>query len=566
MHVTGIRGRLGPGPVRATRIAAAQWVCACAGAGAAVAAAIALYGPPGVDQPAHLFQTWAFAHFGFQIWNNYWYAGRYQFVTYSLLFYPVASVVGITPLAIGSAGLLSGGFAALGEGRWGREARAPAMVFALSGTAVLMIFGMYPFLTGLALGVAALNAASRASRPWFALLAAASAAASPLALVMLLVALASRVVVDPVPLRLLRRYRGHGIAIVTMLAAGLAWSEIFSSGSFYAYSLSDLATIVAFSGAGIYLTGIRGRPSDLRAFFILYLLLNIAAFVVSSPIGSNASRMFTIAGAPLLWLGARIARRRSSAEVAVIVSLAMAVQVAPAVADAYTADSQPAASPAFWVPAERFLAAHPTPAFRVEVVATWGHWEAYYLAKDGVPLARGWYRQDDYPLNQVLYRGDDLTATAYLGWLHRMGVRYVLLPSGALDYTAQSEAALLRSGRSGLVTIARLPNWTVYRVPNPTPILTSTPPRSASLLRIEPDAVQIHIRQPGTSLLRVRFTPYWQVPRGVCLTQARDGMTTITATGTGTITLTIDASLTAVEQAFDSDSGACQGSVANPYG
>jgi hypothetical protein len=41
-------------------------------------------------------------------------------------------------------------------------------------------------------------------------------------------------------------------------------------------------------------------------------------------------------------------------------------------------------------------------------------------------------------------------------------------------------------------------------------------------------------------------------------------MTTITAARTGTITLTIDASLTAVEQAFDSDSGACQRSVANP--
>jgi hypothetical protein len=563
VHATGIRGRLGRGPVRATRSGAAQWVCACAAAGAAVAAAIALFGPPGVDQPAHLFQTWAFAHFGFQIWSNYWYAGRYQFVTYSLLFYPVASVVGITTLAIGSAALLSGGFAALGAGRWGREARAPAMVFALSGTAVLMIFGMYPFLTGLALGMAALNAARRASRPWFALLAAASAAASPLALLMLLVALASRIVVDPVPLQLLRRYRVHGIAMVTMLSAGLAWSQMFSNGSFYAYSPSDLATVVAFSGAGIYLTGIRGRASDLRAFFILYLLLNICAFAVSSPVGSNASRMVAIAGAPLLWLAARIARRRSPAQVAAIVSLALAVQVAPALADAYTAESQPAAWPAFWVPAERFLAAHPPPVFRVEVVATWGHWESYYLAKDGVPLARGWYRQDDYPLNQVLYRGDDLTATAYVRWLHRMGVRYVLLPSGALDYTALSEAALLRSGHSGLVTIAQLPNWTVYRVPNPTPILTSTPSGSASLLRIESDAVKIQVRQPGTSLLRVRFTPYWQVPRGVCLTQAPDGMTTIVSAVTGPITLTIDTSLTAVEQAVDSDSGACQGSVAN---
>jgi hypothetical protein len=529
----------------------------CTATGLVVALVIAVFGPPGVDRPAHLFQTWAFAHFGLQIWNNYWYAGRYQFVTYSLLFYPLASVVGITPLAVGSAGLLSGGFAALARRQWGRATGAPALVFAASATAVLMVFGMYPFLTGLALGVIALIAARRASWLVFALFAVGSAAASPLAFLMLLVALATRVVSDPRPITVLRRHRRHVVAIAVLLVAGMAWANVFSTGSFYAYPVSDLVTALAFSAAGLYLTGIRGRAGELRAFFVVYLLLNVAAFLVPSPVGSNAIRLFTVGGAPILWIAARAGRLRPRPQVAAIVVAALAVQVAPAVVDAYAAGTQPAASPAFWTPVVRFLAAHRRPVSRVEVVATWGHWEAYYLAKDGVSLARGWYRQDDYPQNQVLYRGDELTAAAYVRWLHRMGVRYVLLPTGALDYTAKSEAALLRSGRSGLAVVAHLRNWTVFRAPHPTPMLSPTSAGSARVIRIDPGAVRIHVARPGSFELRVRFTPYWQAPAGVCLGQAADGMTSVSTPTTGDLTLAIDGSLTAVELAVAGGQGRC---------
>jgi hypothetical protein len=536
-----------------------RWAYACGAAGALAAAAIAVFGPPGVDEPAHLFQTWAFAHFGFQIWNNYWYAGRYQFVTYSLLFYPMAAAVGLTPLAIGSAAGMSGGFATLAIGRWGAAARAPAVVFALSSTAVLMVSGLYPFLTGLALAMAALNAIRRRPWPWFVLLTAASAAASPLALLMLLVVLATRVVVDPGPARLLARYRVQAIAIGVLVLLGGAWSRMFSTGSFYAYAPTDLATIAGFTAAGVYLTGVRGRASELRAFFVVYLITNLAAFLVPSPVGSNATRLTTIAAAPILWIAARTGRARPPGQVAVIVGVALAVQMAPTVVSAYTADTQSAASPAFWIPVERFLQARRRTPSRVEVVATWGHWESYYLAKDGILLARGWYRQDDYPLNRVLYRGDELTPRAYRRWLHEMAVRYVFLPSAALDYTAQSEAALLRSGRSGLPVIARLPHWTVYRVTDPTGLLTPSGSGSARLLRIGAGAIQLHVARPGTSLLRVRYTPYWDVPRGVCVSRAPLDMTRITSSTTGDVTLAIDPSLTAVEQAIDGGGPACPG-------
>ena len=90
---------------------------------------------------------------------------------------------------------------------------------------------------------------------------------------------------------------------------------------------------------------------------------------------------------------------------------------------------------AYWTPAIRFLRAHNGPSYRVEAVDTTGHWPALYLARAGLPLARGWFRQDDFPINAVLY--GKLGPQAYLDWLHRLGVRYVVLTDAPPDYSAR---------------------------------------------------------------------------------------------------------------------------------
>ncbi len=59
-----------------------------------VALLVGLITTPSGDAPSHLFQTWLYSHAGFELWNNYWYAGRYEFVTYSVLYYPLAAQVG----------------------------------------------------------------------------------------------------------------------------------------------------------------------------------------------------------------------------------------------------------------------------------------------------------------------------------------------------------------------------------------------------------------------------------------------------------------------------------------
>ncbi len=79
-------------------------------------------------------------------------------------------------------------------------------------------------------------------------------------------------------------------------------------------------------------------------------------------------------------------------------------------------------------------ARHEQPGYRVEVVPTAEHWEAYWIPKSGLPLARGWYRQLDVGDNPTLY-ANDLDAAAYRHWLRSDAVRYVLLSKTApLDW------------------------------------------------------------------------------------------------------------------------------------
>ena len=71
-----------------------------AAAAASLAAALVWLGPPGADLAEHAYQRTLFLNDGFALWNNFWYAGRYSFVTYSMLYYPLAALLGIRLLAV----------------------------------------------------------------------------------------------------------------------------------------------------------------------------------------------------------------------------------------------------------------------------------------------------------------------------------------------------------------------------------------------------------------------------------------------------------------------------------
>src|SRR3954466_2866824 len=75
--------------------------------------------PPGIDWAAHAYQRTFLLQHGFAIWNNFWYAGRYSFVTYSFIYYPLAAVLGITVLAIASIATAALAFTLVVWHEWG---------------------------------------------------------------------------------------------------------------------------------------------------------------------------------------------------------------------------------------------------------------------------------------------------------------------------------------------------------------------------------------------------------------------------------------------------------------
>ena len=84
-------------------------------------------------------------------------------------------------------------------------------------------------------------------------------------------------------------------------------------------------------------------------------------------------------------------------------------------------------------------------------------------------------------------------------------------PDAPLDYSAQGEKALIDRGLPYLHLVMRSAHWRVYAVAHPTPIASGV----ATLTRLGPDSLTLRARRPGTVRLHVRFTPYWELSRGL---------------------------------------------------
>jgi hypothetical protein len=508
-----------------------------AGIAAGIAAAIYWLGPPGVDTPAHLFQTWLYRHQGFVWWNNSWYSGRYVFVAYSVLFYPLAAKLGIGLVSVIAATVMTAATAWVMISRYGvRSALAPAILFAVVAPYDMMVSGAYPFLCGAAALAVALVCVQKGWRFGFAVAALVTLGFSPLALVLLAVIMAGVVFGGGIT-SMLGRHRVELGAFICVLALAVTVEHLFSGGgTSYPYGSVDLLVIGSFCIAGFLVAGSTSEARGLKAMFAIYLAVNMAAYMISAPVGSNAGRLFAEAGAPLLLLTRNVANRRSPF-VLMVAAVALVLQVGPFVRDMSTAWSNPGSTKTFWQPAVTYLEHHPSDhQYRVEVVANWGHWEALYMPEAGFSIARGWYRQDDFPQNKALY-ASHLRARSYDHWLRSVGVRYVLLPRGPLDPSARAEARLLRSGDSGLTLLASVGNFDIYRLPHATPILTG--PGTPRLISLKSANVTFEVSEPGTYLVRVRNTS-WQAPPGVTTTASPNGMTEVTVPFAGRVRLHYD--------------------------
>jgi hypothetical protein len=262
---------------------------------------------------------------------------------------------------------------------------------------------------------------------------------------------------------------------------------------------------------------VAARP--LRGIFGIYLVVLLASYVVPSSIGSNIERIRYIA-VPLALIALALRHWRPLWLALPVLVLACVWNATPIVASFARVSNDPASSVAYWQPAIDYLHSHLSPSFRVEVVDTAEHWPAAYLPDAGIPIVRGWYRQSDFPQNELLY-DPKLAAAPYEEWLRRMGVRYVVLADASPDYSSRGEAALIRSGHTSLVPVQRTKHLTVYELPAASPLIVG--PAAATVLWLWPSRLVAQFDAPGSYRVKVRWSPYWRASSG-CVGRTSDGM------------------------------------------
>jgi hypothetical protein len=492
-------------------------------------AALVATAPPGVDAPAHLYRT-LLVREHVHVWDNLWFAGQYPLASYSLLYYFPAAVLGNERLAFASVVLSAGLFALLVTREWGEAGRWPARVFALLAVGPLFT-GSYVYALGLTTLLATLVAAQR-GWIWLAVpLAALTLGFSPLAFVFLCIVLLAAAVGRR---RVTRRALVLGGGLLAAAAIEGTALAVFPSASRYPFRWFELGAVLITCLLGAALAWRASRGETLVAFFALWALVSIAGFLVPSPFGENVTRLRLLAF-PLMLLTAVLARFRPRMLTVAALAFALSYNALPYVGDVTRVDER-TSDQSFWTPALVFLRAHADPEYRVEVVPTAHHWESYWVPRAGFALARGWYRQLDFAENEVLYH-QTLPPAVYRRWLDRMGVRFVLLANAPLDTQgAQREAALLRSGHSGLARVFRSRDWSIWEVRPAVPILTG--PSRARITALGHERIAGWTGGRGVYRLRVNYTPYWKVVRGeVCIARAPDGMTTLWSGHAGRFTL-----------------------------
>jgi hypothetical protein len=501
-----------------------------AGSAASLAALLFWLGPPGNDLAAHVYQRTVFLQDGFQLWNNFWYGGRYAFVTYSVIYYPLAAVFGIKALAVISIATAAAAFAIVVCRQWGPLGRWSSRTFAIVW-AGLVISAAFPFALGFALALLSIWALQAGRRWWFGVLAVLTVAASPLAFLLLAIFLAG--------VGLGMRERGRRLLAPTLIVAAIGLCQFlltraFADGGRYPFSMFELVSIMTFCVLGGLLTWRVDHARTIRWFFVAYAAVSLVAFTVSSPLGENIARVrFVALPMTVLILSLRAWRPFPVAALALV--LAATWNLSPhAWSYSRSASEHEASQQQYWQPAVNYLTRHLTPSYRVETVDTAGHWAAVYLPRAGIPLTRGWFRQDDFPQNEVLY--DELDGPTYLGWLRSLGVKYVVLTDAPTDYSAKREALLIRSGLSGLKSEFRGAHMTIYSVPKPEPIVTGQ--GMAEMVELAQTHMTLNLASAGNYRIAVRYSPYWTAADSTaCVTKGDDGMIRLESPRQGRVTL-----------------------------
>lgn len=521
---------------------------------AALGAVLLAVGPPGADTAAHVYQRALFIHHGFLLWDNHWYDGRYVFLSYSILYYPLAAILGIAPLGAVSVGVASWGYGLAALRRFGSAAR-PSVWASAVGSGGLVLGSAFPFLLGAAFGalsIACLALVSevgavdetmrRTSRRrlgllvLFALFATASLASSPVAFLGLMVVVAAAFVARP-------RAR-HRLYFPAAWCGALAVSEVVLSRlapqGFYPFWVQDLAYIGGFSVVCALILRAPARRGSRSARIVLVAVALVAAgsvlaFFVPSGLGGNMARVRDVAVPAVLLCGALAAWKPRWLLVCAVLGAAWWELKPLEVAWRQGVAGKAVVARSAWAPVIGYLDSNLSPSYRVEAVDTTDHWPAAWLAGAGIPLVRGWFRQDDFPTNELLY-DSGLTVGSYMSWLRSQGVKYVVVAGVPPDFSSAAEKSLVLSGRTPLRLVMEEGIFRIYEVPNPTPMLTG--PGHSEVVRMGTASWELRFSAGGEYRLAVHWSPYW-VPSAGCVSRSKDGMTELSVPQAGEVSLSI---------------------------
>jgi hypothetical protein len=294
---------------------------------------------------------------------------------------------------------------------------------------------------------------------------------------------------------------GIGIAVAALAPAG-AIALLFADSGYQTFGAATFWPILLYAAAVLVLAPRAER--SLRVAATLYALASIAAFAIDTPMGSNAARLGTTFGPPLL--ACALWPRRALALVAILPAL-LYWQAMPVWTELdKSGDASVRAS--YYAPLTRFLAAHGEPPGRVEVVPTRTHYEVVYVSPR-FPLARGWERQLDTRYGGFFY-DDRYSRATYRNWLRLLGVRYVALSDAPPDFAARRESEIVGSGLNGLRLVWQSAHWRVFELLRPAPLVSG----AATLLRLGSASFSVRASRTGTALVRVHWSPYWRLAAG----------------------------------------------------
>jgi hypothetical protein len=493
---------------------------------AAFAGLVLAVGPAPGDAPVHLYRTFLVRD-GALVWDNFWYSGTYPLASYSLLYYLPAALVGNLPLVFAAAVASTVLFSSIALREWGSAALWPSRIFGVLAAAPLFT-GLYAYTLGFVAMLATLKLL-QLRRPWLAgIVAALTVGFSPLAFAFLCLIVGSYAVSRR---RIARRHLWFGVALGLAAAIEVAALLLFpgAGGGVYPFHWIDFVAVLGVTTLGLLVARRARGAGPLVAFYALWGLGSVVVYIVPTPLGDNWTRLSAFVF-PVMLLTASLAGFQPRRLVVLALAAAFAFNLVPyalLVPSRLGNDTQQAS---FWRPAIGFLRQHDRPGFRVEVVPTAEHWEAYWIPKSGFPLARGWYRQLDVADNPTLY-AKHLDATAYRHWLRSAAVRYVLLSTTApLDWEGgPQEARLLRSPGSGLKAVFRSRDWTIYELPHATPLLTG--PASPVITSFGHTAIRGQVFAAGRYLVRAHYSPYLRLQGGGCVAPGPDKMTYLDLTG-----------------------------------